>query len=152
MKKLFVLILSVIAAFTAIISLTACDFGPGSGDNGGTNITDGDKSNDKDDSQGGSQGGSLSGEQGGNSGGSQGGSSGGEQGGSSSGEQGGDKTPEHIHTFDKQNTASKYIKKSATCTQKAIYYYSCECGKRGTETFEYGEKLPHTYDRQVAEE
>ena len=44
MKKYLVLILSVIAAFAAAISLTACGNNPS--DNGGTTITDGDKSND----------------------------------------------------------------------------------------------------------
>ena len=42
-----------------------------------------------------------------------------------------------------------YIKSSATCAKKAEYYYSCACGEKGTETFEYGDKLPHTFDKQV---
>lgn len=41
MKKLLILILSVVAACTAILSLTACDNGSNSG--GGTTVTDGDK-------------------------------------------------------------------------------------------------------------
>lgn len=43
MKKFLVLILSVVAVFAAILSLTACD---NKNDNGGTTITDVNKSND----------------------------------------------------------------------------------------------------------
>lgn len=44
----------------------------------------------------------------------------------------------HAHIFDRMVTEKKYLKSEATCTQKALYYYSCECGEKGTETFEYG--------------
>ena len=76
MKKLLVLILSVIAAFTAMLSLTACDNKPSG--NGGATITDGDKSSDD------NNGGSGSGSQGGNDG-SSGSETGGEHGGSETG-------------------------------------------------------------------
>ena len=33
-----------------------------------------------------------------------------------------------------------------------MYYKSCVCGARGTDTFEFGEKLAHTYDKEVATE
>ncbi len=49
------------------------------------------------------------------------------------------------HVFDQQNTDAKYLKSGATCTAKAQYYYSCSCGYKGTETFEYGEKLEHSF-------
>lgn len=56
-----------------------------------------------------------------------------------------EKTPEH--TFDKQNTAPKYLFSAASCTSKAVYYYSCECGQKSTETFEYGdEPKGHGFD------
>ena len=48
------------------------------------------------------------------------------------------------HKFTKKDTDEKYLLSSATCTQKAVYYYSCECGEKGTETFEYGE-IPVSY-------
>ena len=44
------------------------------------------------------------------------------------------------------------MKSEATCTEKAEYYYSCECGQKGTQTFEDGQPEGHTYDRQVAED
>ena len=49
------------------------------------------------------------------------------------------------HTYDMKNTEVRYLKSAATCTQKAVYYYSCICGERGTATFEYGELAAHTY-------
>ncbi len=55
--------------------------------------------------------------------------------------------PKEPHAFDRQSTAEKYLKTSATCMEKAVYYYSCVCGEKGTETFEYGEKsAEHTLD------
>ena len=118
MKKFLVLILSVVAVFAAILSLTACDNKPS--DNGGTTITDGDKLDN-----------------GGNNG---------------SQENKGDEAPEHSHTYNKQVATQKYLKSAATCTAKAVYYFSCECGEKGTQTFEYGNKLPHTFNKQIAEE
>lgn len=53
--------------------------------------------------------------------------------------------PNHTHTYDQQNTASNYLKSSATCTEKAVYYYSCTCGEIGTETFEHGAVLSHEF-------
>lgn len=50
----------------------------------------------------------------------------------------------HTHVFDQQNTDAKYLASAASCTAKATYFYSCECGEKGTETFESGETLPHT--------
>ena len=44
-----------------------------------------------------------------------------------------------VHTYNKQVAESKYLKSEATCTQKAVYYYSCECGETGTVTFEHGD-------------
>lgn len=53
--------------------------------------------------------------------------------------------PPHTHAFDKQVVSDDYLKEAATCTDKAEYYYSCECGEKGTETFETGEALGHAY-------
>ncbi len=58
----------------------------------------------------------------------------------------------HSHTFNKQVTTEPYLKSAATCTAKAVYYFSCECGEKGEQTFEYGDKLPHTFNKQVAED
>ena len=66
-------------------------------------------------------------------------------------EQGGDDTNEEVHThvyLDLLNV--NYIAQQATCTSGTIYYQSCACGKKGTETFEYGDPIAHEYDEQVA--
>ncbi|WP_296562071.1 Ig-like domain-containing protein [Ruminococcus sp.] len=63
-----------------------------------------------------------------------------------------EKLPLAAHSFTKQDTNSKYLKSAATCTSKAVYYYSCEiCGENGTGTFEYGEfdKNNHVGDTEV---
>ena len=46
-----------------------------------------------------------------------------------------------------------YIKSEATCTSPAIYYKSCiACGEKGSETFEQGPTLTHSYTRKVTTE
>lgn len=74
-------------------------------------------------------------------------------GGCSDGEQEGTPTtpsePAHTHTFNKQVVAQKFLKSEADCTQKAVYYLSCECGERGDETFESGELGEHKYNNGV---
>lgn len=49
------------------------------------------------------------------------------------------------HTYDQENTASKYLKTEATCTNVAVYWKSCSCGEKGSETFNYGTTLPHDF-------
>ena len=46
------------------------------------------------------------------------------------------------HIYDKERTADVYKMSDATCTSRAIYYKSCECGRAGTKTFEIGGKDP----------
>ena len=41
-------------------------------------------------------------------------------------------TQPHIHSYSVENTAIEYLKAEATCTEAATYYYSCECGERGS--------------------
>lgn len=66
---------------------------------------------------------------------------------------GGQNVPEHaVHAYDRKVTDSKYRKSEATCTAKAVYYYSCECGEMGEATFEYGEKLSHEFTAEKAED
>ena len=55
------------------------------------------------------------------------------------------------HVFDKQVTTDAYKATDATCEAKATYYYSCQCGEKGTETFEYGDYADHVFDREVAD-
>lgn len=52
--------------------------------------------------------------------------------------------PEHIHTYDKQAVSEEYLKEEASCISKAVYYFSCECGEKGEETFESGEYAEHS--------
>ena len=48
------------------------------------------------------------------------------------------------HSYTKETT--EFFAEAATCTSPAKYYKSCaNCGAQGTETFTYGEKLPHTF-------
>ena len=44
----------------------------------------------------------------------------------------------HIHAFDKQKLSADYVAEEATCQKAAKYYYSCDCGEKGIQTFEYG--------------
>ena len=55
------------------------------------------------------------------------------------------KKDKHIHAFDKQVITDEYKATDATCTEKATYYYSCECGEKGKETFEYGSTTNHNF-------
>lgn len=52
----------------------------------------------------------------------------------------------HSHVYDQQNIDVQYIESEATCTEKAVYFYSCLCGLKGTETFECGESKGHNFD------
>lgn len=51
----------------------------------------------------------------------------------------------HTHKFDQQVTTDAYLKTKATCQNKAVYYYSCTCGLKGEETFEYGDFANHDF-------
>lgn len=44
----------------------------------------------------------------------------------------------HTHVFDKQIASSEFLKTDATCKSSGVYYYSCSCGEKGTETFDGG--------------
>ncbi len=54
------------------------------------------------------------------------------------------------HTYDQKNTSSYYIKTEATCETQAVYYYSCKCGEKGSETFSYGNALGHNYGEWIS--
>ncbi|MBE6142595.1 MAG: hypothetical protein E7177_01215 [Erysipelotrichaceae bacterium] len=49
----------------------------------------------------------------------------------------------HQCVFDQENTDEKYEYAAADCENAAVYYYSCECGLMGEETFVYGTPLGH---------
>ena len=48
------------------------------------------------------------------------------------------------HTYDQKVVEDKFKKSDATCTAKAVYYFSCSCGEKGTATFETGDLKAHT--------
>ncbi|MBQ8196943.1 MAG: hypothetical protein IJZ73_02665, partial [Clostridia bacterium] len=56
----------------------------------------------------------------------------------------------HTHVYDKQIVNDTFKASDATCEDKAEYYYSCSCGEKGTETFEYGSALGHAYGEWVS--
>ncbi len=54
------------------------------------------------------------------------------------------------HSYNQSSTSSSYLKSSATCTQAAVYYYSCLCGAEGTNTFTSGSALGHNLTKHEA--
>ena len=54
-----------------------------------------------------------------------------------------DKNGYAAHNYNKKVTTKDYLKTAANCTDAAVYYYSCECGAIGTETFTNGTALGH---------
>ena len=50
----------------------------------------------------------------------------------------------HTHQYS-EVVKDEYIKTVATCTEPAVYYTSCECGKRGADTFTSGDVLGHDF-------
>lgn len=50
------------------------------------------------------------------------------------------------HTYNQEVAEAKYLKSEATCTSPAVYFKSCICGEKGTETFTYGNALGHNYE------
>lgn len=48
------------------------------------------------------------------------------------------------HTYNKKVATAEYLKTEATTTHRGVYYYSCACGEKGTETFEYGNNKNYT--------
>ncbi|MBQ7317191.1 MAG: hypothetical protein IJW90_08770 [Clostridia bacterium] len=57
--------------------------------------------------------------------------------------------PQIEHSFDQKRTSAGYLVKEATCTEAAVYYFSCSCGAKGTATFTFGEAKGHSFTRYV---
>lgn len=53
-------------------------------------------------------------------------------------------TGPHTHVYSRRSATAAYLKTDATCTAAAVYYYSCSCGAKGSDTFSYGAKKDHT--------
>ena len=50
------------------------------------------------------------------------------------------------HNYKNEEATDIYLKDSATCSHQALYYKSCIwCGTAGSETFSYGNTLPHAF-------
>ena len=56
----------------------------------------------------------------------------------------------HVHAFNRMVTTAEMMADDATCEHGRLFYYSCECGERGTETFEYGDPVDHNYTESCA--
>ena len=54
---------------------------------------------------------------------------------------------DHTHSFTEQNRDPKYIKDTGSCTEAAVFYYSCECGERGEQTFTIDSTVDHIYSK-----
>ena len=54
----------------------------------------------------------------------------------------GEKLP-HTHVYDQEKVEAKYLVSEADCDSKAVYYKSCACGEKGSDTFESGDVLGH---------
>ena len=57
----------------------------------------------------------------------------------------------HTHSFTEQTVKDEYLSTAASCTDKAKYFYSCSCGEKGTETFEYGSPLGHEFTSYISD-
>jgi len=53
------------------------------------------------------------------------------------------------HKYIEKVTTTPYLEREANCEEKAIYYFSCSCGAKGTTTFTYGEPNGHNYNQKV---
>lgn len=62
-----------------------------------------------------------------------------------------DEPSEHTHSYVVEKAEDAYLKAEATCTEAAVYYKSCSCGKAGSDTFEYGKALGHNYGDLITE-
>lgn len=56
----------------------------------------------------------------------------------------------HEHNFTEQRIENIYLKEGRSCQNKAVYYYSCPCGAKGTETFEYGDIDTHVFNHYIS--
>ena len=54
----------------------------------------------------------------------------------------------HEHVYDREVADAEYRKTPADCTHPAVYYMSCSCGDKGSETFNYGDPLGHDYTEE----
>ena len=60
-------------------------------------------------------------------------------------------TLSHTHDYTEKVADEEYLAANATCTKRATYYYSCECGEKGSATFEYGDPLGHSFTDYISD-
>ena len=54
------------------------------------------------------------------------------------------------HSYKEKKIDAEHLKKAATCTKPAIYYYSCKmCHQKGKKTFKSGKKLGHKFEQSM---
>ena len=59
----------------------------------------------------------------------------------------------HVHVYDREVADAEYLETPADCTDPAVYYKSCRCGDKGTETtFTSGDPLGHDYTEELRDE
>ena len=56
---------------------------------------------------------------------------------------------EHTHVYNKQVESNQFLASEATCIEAKKYYYSCECGEKGVDTFSVGESLGHSFTNYI---
>lgn len=54
------------------------------------------------------------------------------------------------HNYNKEIIDDKYVSGTASCTEKATFFKSCECGAKGTETFTTGDVLGHNWKTEYS--
>ena len=55
----------------------------------------------------------------------------------------------HVHDFSCKVAEEKYLDTEESCLQSAKYYFSCVCGEKGKETFNYGVASGHNSNGEV---
>lgn len=55
--------------------------------------------------------------------------------------------PPHVCSFTECNEAYWFLIREANCENPAMYFKSCSCGEKGTETFTVGEPLGHLWGK-----
>ena len=56
--------------------------------------------------------------------------------------------PDHKHAFIKMVATTEFLSEEGSCAKKTTYFYSCECGEKGTEVFEGDYAYDHVFDQK----
>ncbi len=55
---------------------------------------------------------------------------------------------QHEHNYSEMVTTAEFLNEEGSCSKKSTYFYSCECGEKGTEIFEGDYAYAHNYDQK----